>query len=63
MSQFSAGKGISVMDPLSSPNLGPADFWRFTKPRSMLKGMRFLDSEDVKSSVKKKIDRHSCSGF
>jgi hypothetical protein len=33
--------------------LAPADFWLLPKFKSMLKGKRFSDVEDIKSSVKK----------
>jgi hypothetical protein len=53
VSQFLAGKGISAMDHLPySPDLAPADFWLFPKLKSVLKGKRFSDVEDIKSSVK-----------
>jgi transposase len=55
VSQFLPGKGISAMDhPLYSPDLAPADFWLFLKLKSVLKGKRFSDVEDIKSYVKKK---------
>jgi hypothetical protein len=38
---------------LSCPDLAPAHFWLFPKLESVLKGKRFLDAEDIKSSVKK----------
>jgi histone-lysine N-methyltransferase SETMAR len=54
VSQFLAGKGISAMDhPPYSPELAQADFWLFPKLKSVLKGKRFSDVEDIKSSVKK----------
>jgi hypothetical protein len=33
--------------------LAPADFWLLPKLKSVLKGKRFLDTEDIKSSVQK----------
>jgi hypothetical protein len=40
--QFLAGKGISAMDHLPYyPDLLPADFWLFSKLKSMLKGKYF----------------------
>jgi transposase len=64
VSQFLAGKGISVMDhPPYSPDLAPADFWLLPKLKSVRKGKRFSDVEDIKSSVKKHLDRHSSSRF
>jgi hypothetical protein len=61
--QFLARKGISAMDRSPySPDLAPADFWLLPKFKSVLKGKRFLDVEDIKSS-EKNFDRHSCSGF
>jgi hypothetical protein len=52
--QFLAGKGISAMDhPPYSPDVAPADFWLFTKLKSVLKGKRFSDVEDIKLSVKR----------
>jgi hypothetical protein len=54
VSQFLEGKGIYAVDHLLySPDLAPADFWLFPKLKSVLKGKRFLDVEDIKSSVKK----------
>jgi hypothetical protein len=38
--------------PLYSPDLAPADIWLFPELKSVLKGKRFADVEDVKSSVK-----------
>jgi histone-lysine N-methyltransferase SETMAR len=55
VSQFSAGKGISAMDhPMYSPGLAPAEFWLFPELKSVLKGKRFSDVEDIKSYVEKK---------
>jgi hypothetical protein len=52
--QFLAGNGISAMDHLPySPDLVPDDFWLFPKLKSVLKGKRFSDVEDINSSVKK----------
>jgi hypothetical protein len=31
-----------------SPDLAPADFWLFPEPKSVLKGTRFSDVEDIK---------------
>jgi hypothetical protein len=43
-----AGKGISTMDyPPYSPDLAPADVWLFPKLKSVLKGKRFSDVEDI----------------
>jgi hypothetical protein len=54
VSQFLSGKGISAMDHQPYfPDLAPADFWLFPKLKSVLKGKRFSDFEDIKSSVKK----------
>jgi hypothetical protein len=59
-----AGKGISAMvHPPYSLDLAPADLRLFPKLKSLLKGKHFLDIEDIKSSVKKNVDRHFCSGF
>jgi transposase len=56
VSQILAGKGISVMDHAPySPDLAPAPFWLFPKLKNVLKGKRFLSTEDIKSSVKKKM--------
>jgi histone-lysine N-methyltransferase SETMAR len=54
VSQILAGKGISAMDhPPYSPDLAPAHFWLFPKLKSVLKGKRFSDVQDInKSSVK-----------
>jgi hypothetical protein len=52
VSQFLAGEAISIMDH-PSLDLAPSDFWLFPKFKSVLKGKRFLDIEDIKSSVKK----------
>jgi hypothetical protein len=47
-----AGKGISAMDHLPySPDLAPADFWPFPELKSVLKGKRSADFEDIKYSV------------
>jgi transposase len=63
VTQILAGKGISAMDHSPySPDLAPAHFWLFPKLKSMLKGNRFSDLQDIKSFVKK-IQRHSCSGL
>jgi hypothetical protein len=60
VSQFLAEKGISAMDhPPYSPDLVPADFWLFPKLKSVVRGKRFSDVEQIKSSVKK--IRHFCS--
>jgi hypothetical protein len=57
MLQFLAGKGISAMDhPPYSTDLTPADFWLFPKLKSVLKGMRLLEAENMKSLVKKNFD-------
>jgi histone-lysine N-methyltransferase SETMAR len=62
--QFLAGKGISAMDhPPYSPDLAPADFWLFPKLKSVLKGKRSSDVEDIKSSVKKKLTHISIQDF
>jgi hypothetical protein len=37
-----------------SPGLAPAHIWPFQKLKSLLKGKRFSNVEDIKSSVKKK---------
>jgi histone-lysine N-methyltransferase SETMAR len=64
VSRFLAGKGISAMDhPPCSPELAPSDFWLFPNLKSVLKGKRFSDVEDMKSSVKENVDRYSSSGF
>jgi hypothetical protein len=64
VSQSLAGKDISATDhPPYSPDLAPADFRLFPKRKSVLKRNRFLDVEDIKSFVKKSVDRHSCSAF
>jgi hypothetical protein len=63
MLQFLAGKGISAMDHPSYPSdLAPPDFWLFPELKSVLKGKRFSDVEDIKSSVKKVLT-HFYSGF
>jgi hypothetical protein len=33
--------------PSYSPDLAPADFWLFPKLKSVLKGKRFSDVEDI----------------
>jgi hypothetical protein len=64
VSQFLAGKGISAMDhPPYSRDLPPADFYPFPEHKSVLKGKRFSDVEEITASTEKKIDRLSCSGF
>jgi hypothetical protein len=64
VSQFLAGKSISTMShPSYSPGLAPADYWLFPKLKSVPKGKSFSDVEDIKSPVKKKFGRDSCSGF
>jgi hypothetical protein len=51
--QFLAGKVISAKDhPPYSSDLAPADFWLFPKLKSLLKGKRFSNVEDIKSPVK-----------
>jgi hypothetical protein len=52
VSQFLVGKFISAMDHLPyTPDLAPANFWLFPKLKSVLKGKRFSDIEDIKLSV------------
>jgi hypothetical protein len=54
VSQFLAGKSISAMDhPPYSSDLASADFWLFPELKSVLKGKRFSDVENIKSPVKK----------
>jgi hypothetical protein len=53
--QFLSGKGISAVDHMSYLELAPAKFWLFPKLYSVLKGKRFSDVEDIKSSVKKML--------
>jgi hypothetical protein len=54
VSQFLAEKGISARDhPPYPPDLDTADFWLFPKLKSVLKGKRFSNFDDIKSSVKK----------
>jgi hypothetical protein len=61
--QFLVGKSISAMDhPLYSLDLAPPDFWLFPELKSVLKGKRSSDIEDIKSSVKT-ILTYFCSGF
>jgi hypothetical protein len=48
--------------PPYSPDLAPADVWLFPELKSVLKGKRFSDVEDIKSFVKC-FDIYSCSGF
>jgi hypothetical protein len=68
MSQFLAGKGISVVDdPPTSPYLAATDLCLFAELKIVLKGKRLSDIDDIKSSVKKKLrdilvqDFKSCS--
>jgi hypothetical protein len=52
--QFSAGKCIFTMDHLPySPDVSQADFWLFPKLKSVLKAKCFLNTEGIKSCVKK----------
>jgi histone-lysine N-methyltransferase SETMAR len=54
VSKILAGKGSCALDHLPySPDLAPGDFWLFPELKSVLKGKRFLDIEDIKSSVRK----------
>jgi hypothetical protein len=54
MSYFLADKGISAMDHAPcSTDLAPPDFWMFPNSKSVLKGKRFSDVENIKSAVKK----------
>jgi hypothetical protein len=47
--QFMAQKSITEMEhPLYSPDLALNDLWLFPKIKSVLKGRRFQDSEDIK---------------
>jgi hypothetical protein len=62
MLQFLAGKSISAMDPLYSPDLAPVGFWLFPKLKSVLKGKHFSDVRTL-ITCEKNSDRHSCSGF
>jgi transposase len=64
VSQFSARKGISAMDPPPySPDFAPADLRLFPELKSVLKGKKHLsDVEDIKSSAEK-IDIHSVQDF
>jgi histone-lysine N-methyltransferase SETMAR len=53
VSQYLTRKGISAMDhPPYSPDLAPAHLWLFPKLKSVLKGKRFSDVKDIKSSAK-----------
>jgi hypothetical protein len=47
-------KGISAMhhEPYS-PYLAPVDFWLFAELKCVLKGKRFTDVRNIKSSVQK----------
>jgi hypothetical protein len=48
VSQFLAGKGISAMfHPPYSPDLTLADFWLFPKLKTVLKGKRLSEVEDI----------------
>jgi hypothetical protein len=38
-----------IESPPDSPDLAPADFWLLPELKSVLKGKRFLDVEDIKS--------------
>jgi hypothetical protein len=41
--------------PPHSHDLAPTDFWLFPKLKSLLKGKRSSDAENIKSPVKKKL--------
>jgi hypothetical protein len=57
VSQFLAGKHISAMDhTMYSPG-------SFQDSRSVLKGKRFSDVEDIKSFAKKKLTDNSVKDF
>jgi hypothetical protein len=59
-----AGKDFSAMDhPPYCPDLATADFWLFPELKSVLKGKRFSDVEDIKSSVKKKLTKIPVQDF
>jgi histone-lysine N-methyltransferase SETMAR len=50
--QFLAQKLITEMEhPPCSPDLAPSNFWVFSKIKSVLKGQRFQDIEDIQKHV------------
>ncbi|KOC61326.1 Putative uncharacterized protein FLJ37770, partial [Habropoda laboriosa] len=52
VSSFSAKKSVTVLThPLYSPDLAPADYFLFPKPKSDVKGTRFEDVIAIKSKV------------
>jgi hypothetical protein len=52
--QCLAGKGIPAADNLPyAPDLAPAAFWLFRNSKSVRKGKRFSEVEDIGSFVKK----------
>jgi hypothetical protein len=58
--QFVAQKLITEIEhPLCSPDLDPNDFCLFSKIKSIIKGRRFQDIEDIRK--KKSDDTESCS--
>ena len=49
----------TVLHPPCSPDLGPCDFWLFSK----LRGCRYETIEEMKEAVTKVIDTHTQEDF
>jgi hypothetical protein len=47
--------------PPSSPDLAPNDFWLIPKLKSVLKGRKFQDIEDIQKKKKSDYGSESCS--
>jgi hypothetical protein len=62
--QFQAPTSITEMElPSYSRDLAPNDFWVFLKIKSLLKGRRFQDIEDIKKKSDNGTESYSTTGF
>ena len=54
--KFLAENNIAVLEQLPySPDLAPCDFFLFPKPKKVIKGTHFQDSEAIKTAVTKEL--------
>jgi hypothetical protein len=52
MGEFSASKQITVLEhPPYSPDLAPNNFFLFPTIKEILKGMHFVDIDDIRSNM------------
>jgi hypothetical protein len=62
--QFLAQKSITETEhPPYSSNLDLNDFWLFPKIKSVLKGQRFQDTEDIQRKCDDGTERYSTTGI